>query len=131
MSDINTIHDEILFFAEKEGKKDFELIKEDNFIKVLGKSEKLFTLSIHDSVPFTKSVVRIETENEHLKRFGDFDIVCYLKEYNKYVSVKCIIVSTKSPKLLIRIFIMLYVKLLMLLTRKNEKLFIRRIEESA
>lgn len=105
------------------------VIKSNEDLEFKGKST-LFVLSQIETDKPKYYKAKITTVDKNLLRFGDAFIVCEFIENNGETNVKVEINSEKNPSILWWILIKIMLFIFKLQSRKDEKLYIKAIEQN-
>ena len=106
------------------------VIKNNETLEFKGKST-LFTLNQVEADKPNYYKAKITTKEKNLLRFGNAYIVCDFKDQNKTTNVKVEINSDKNPSFLWWFFVKIILFILKQQSKKDEKSFIKAIEQSA
>ena len=131
ISDIGLIYKEFQNCIKQE-ESELHIIRENNHIVFLNENnEKLGQISIQEKENNKSSTLVIEPKTPTLKRFGSIYITSTINEITNHVTCKSVFTSDKTPSLIWRLIIKAVFNIWLFQSRKYEKAYIQRIEQSA
>lgn len=131
ISDISLIYKEFQTCIKHED-SDLKISLNENYIVIYNENrDKSGQISIDNKQQNQFSTLVIEPASPYLKRFGSIYITNTINEIDNHVICTSVFTSEKHPSLVWRLLIKAVFKIWMLQSRKYEKSYIQRIEQTA